>query len=252
MGEGWQTATLAEKIPENILRQNPKLIQSILSREAKGLKLNWEFSSPQQWLRIRARGPDAEVFLNLLREKFGEAPVSHSRIERWDLLKGFISEAGKVGFGVYVDTGVLEPARKDALYPLHRMRAQLADGLVKSSREILQENAMVDDFPVKVVVTELDGGKITVELADETRDTLLSWRRFPFDRIIAVGIQKERVEDAIRAEGLGLDVIKVQSLSLLTQCLICKIGTEAPGIIAKIGGRLRSVRLSAYRTRLAF
>ncbi len=80
-----------------------------------------------------------------------------------------------MGFGVYVDIGILEPTRKDALYPLHRMRAQLSDGASKSSREILQEMALADYFPVNVIVTELQGENVTVELADRTRDQLLWW-----------------------------------------------------------------------------
>src|ERR1700757_1227103 len=111
MTEGWQEATLAEKIPEAVLRRGPKPVWNILSGEAKGLMVDWEISSPQQWLQVRARGEDAEVFLNLLKEKFGETPVDRSRIERWDIRKGFITGAGRVGFGVYVDLGILQPTR---------------------------------------------------------------------------------------------------------------------------------------------
>ncbi len=177
MAEGWRSATLAEKIPEKVLRLGPKPVWSLLSREARGLRADWEFSAPQQWLQVRARGDDADAFLNLLVEKFGEAPVHHSKVERWDVREGFITGSGRVGFGVYVDLGILEPTRKDALYPLHRMRAQLSDGIAKSSRDILKENALADYFPVTVIVTELDGEKISVELADETREQFLSWKQ---------------------------------------------------------------------------
>jgi len=169
-------------------------------------------------------------------------------VERWNVLKGFVTGSGRVGFGVYVDLGVTEPVRKDALYPLHRMRAQLADGAAKPCREVLDENALVDYFPLLVVMTEIDGEKLTVELADRTRDLLLSWKRLPFDRVLAVGAGRQQVENAVKSAGLQYDVIKVESLSLFVQCLICKIGTDAPGIISKIGGRLRGAGLASYRT----
>jgi hypothetical protein len=248
LAEGWRSATLAEKIPERVLRQGPKLVWSLLSKEARGLRADWEFSAPQEWLRVRARGDDADAFLNLLIEKFGEAPVHHSRVERWDVRKGFITGSGRVGFGVYVDLGINEPIRKDALYPLHRMRAQLSDGVAKSSRDILQQNALADYFPVSVTVTELEGEKVSVELADETRERFLWWKRLPFDRVIAIGIGREEAEKAVQSAKLGFDVIKVESLSLLVQCLVCKMDTEAPGIIARIGGRLRGVGLAAFRS----
>ena len=248
MAEGWQSATLAEKIPETVLNRGPTPVWNVLSREASGLRVDWEIASPQQWLQVRARGEDAETFLNLLREKFGEAPVLRSKVERWDMHKGFITGSGRVGFGVYVDIGILEPSRKDALYPLHRMRAQLADGASKSSREILQDQGLADYFPIEVVVIELQGENVTVELSDRTRDQLLWWNKLLFDRVIAVGIDRNYAEKIVQTANLGLDVIKIETLSLLVQCLVCKLDTDAPGVIAKIGNRLRGVWLTAFRS----
>jgi len=248
LSEGWLTATLAEKIPEPVLNRGPKPVWNVLSREAQGLRVDWEIAAPQQWLQVRARGEDAETFLNLLREKFGEAPVLRSKVERWDVRKGFITGSGRVGFGVYIDIGILEPARKDALYPLHRMRAQLSDGASKSSREILAENGLADYFPVDVIVTELQGENVTVELADRTRDQLIWWRKLLFDRVIAAGIDRDYAEKTVHSANLGLDVIKIETLSLLVQCLVCKFDTDAPGVIAKIGNRLKGVELTSFRT----
>ena len=248
MAEGWLTATLAEKIPEPVLNRGPKPVWNVLSREAQGLRVDWEIAAPQQWLQVRARGEDAETFLNLLKEKFGEAPVLHSKVERWDVRRGFITGSGRVGFGVYVDIGILQPTRKDALYPLHRMRAQLSDGALKSSREILQENGLLDYFPVDVIVTQLQGENVTVELADKSRDLFIWWRKLLFDRVIAAGIDRDYAEKTVKSANLGLDVIKIETLSLLVQCLVCKFDTDAPGVIAKIGSRLRGVELTSFRT----
>ncbi len=243
MAEGWQTATLAEKIPETVLNRGPKPVWNVLSREATGLHVDWEIAALQQWLQVRARGDDAETF-----EKFGEAPVLRSKVERWDVRKGFLTGSGRVGFGVYIDIGILEPTRKDALYPPHRMRAQLSDGALKSSREILQENALADYFPVDVIVTELQGENVTVELSDRTRDQLLRWNKLLFDRVIAVGIDRDYAEKIVQSANLGLDVIKIETLSVLVQCLVCKLDTDAPGVIAKVGNRLRGVGLTAFRS----
>ncbi len=248
MKEEWLKTTLSEKIPERILTQDPGLVRKVMAREAEGLKVDWRFSTRQGWLEAWARGEDSEAFANLLSRKFGRAPVQSSAVERWDIIKGFVVGSGSVGFGVYVDLGVFEPAQKDALYPLHRMRAQLADGVGKPCREILEEHALLDYFPLRVVVTEIDGEKVGVELSDETREMLLFWKRLPFDRVIAVGTGKTQVENVVKSEGLEYDVVKIESLSLLVQCLVCKIGTDAPGIIAKLGGRLRGTRLGSYRT----
>ncbi len=248
MVEEWQVATLAEKIPPQALKQGSHLVRNTLVKQANGLNVVSEFSLEGYWLQIRAKGEDAEAFLNLLKQEFGEAPVSRSNLEKWDVVKGFVTGAGRIGYGVYVDIGIRDPAPKDALYPLHRMRAQLADGEAKSSREILDANALVDYLPLRMIVTELDGENISVELNDEERGKLVSWRKYPFDRVIVVGANKVLVENAVRASGLQSDIVKVESLSLFVQSLLCKIGTDAPGVIAKIGSRLRGLGLKSYRT----
>lgn len=248
MAGEWRTTTLSEKIPETVLNRGPEFLWKILSREANGLQVKYEISAPHQWLQVRARGDDAEAFLNLLSEKYGEAPVHRSKIDRWDIRKGFITGSGRVGFGVYIDLGILEPVQKDALYPLHRMRAQLSDGRPESSRQILLENALTDYFPVDVSLTEIDSEKIGVELSDKTREELETWKKQLLDRVIAVGIDRDYAERMVKAAGLDLDIVKIETISLMVQCLVCKPDTDAPGVVAKLGTRLRGVSLTAFKT----
>jgi len=246
--EEWQVATLAEKIPPQALKQGSQVIARVLAAQAKGLKMVSDFSLQGQWLQIRAKGADADAFLNLLRQEQGEAPVSRAKLGKWDIVRGFVAGAGRIGYGVYVDIGIQDPAPKDALYPLHRMRAQLADGEAKSAREILDSNALVDYVPLRMTVTEFQGENISVEMEDEARDRIVSWRKYPFDRVIVVGANRTQAENAVKASGLQSDIVEVESLSLFVQSLVCKIGTDAPGVIAKIGGSLRGMGLKSYRT----
>lgn len=250
MEEEWLTATLAQKVSPRVGNHGLQSAGRLLSREVSGLKTDWEFSVRQGWLEVRARGADAAVFLSLLKEKFGETLPLWSEVRRWDFLPGYVVGAGRYGFGVYVDLGIVQPSRRDALYPLHRMRAQLADGAVKPCREILKENVLVDDFPVRVVITAVGDGKATVELADETRNMFASWKKLPFERVIAIGATSEIVEGAVRAAKLEQDIIRIEPLSMFGQCIVCKRGTEAPGILARIGTRLKGVNLVTFRAAL--
>lgn len=249
MKEGWLSATLAEKIPEQTLRRGLEPLGRFLDREAGGLRVEWEFSTRRGWLEVGASGEDAEAFLNLLMERFGRALVDGSKVEKWDLVRGSVIGAGRVGFGVYVDLGVFEPVARDGLYPLHRMRAQLADGVSKSCRVIIEENGLMDGFPVKVRVTGVERERVSLELSDETRELFLAWWRLPFDRVVAVGASREEVVSVVRAAGLQYDVIGIEPMSLFSQCLVCKMGTDAPGVIARVGRLLKGVRLAAYRAR---
>lgn len=248
MTEDWQTATLAEKIPPIASKFGSRTIGEILARKADGLNVESDYALQGQWLRVRAKGEDKEAFLNLLKEDLGEAPVSRRNLERWDVVNGFVAGAGRIGYGVYLDLGILEPSPKDALLPLHRMRAQLADGQALPAKEILDRNALVDYVPLKVVVTGFDGENISVEVEDNARERIVSWKKYPFDRVLVVGADKVQAENAVRSSGLQGDIIDVESLGLFVQCLVCKIGTEAPGVIPKIGNRLRGVVLKSYLT----
>src|SRR4029077_19269896 len=96
--------------------------------------------------------------------------------------------------------------------------------------------------------TELQGENFAVELSDRTRDQLLRWNKLLFDRVIVVGIDRDYAEKIVQSANLGLDVIKIDTLSLLVQCLVCKFDTDAPGVIAKIGSRLRGIELTAFKT----
>jgi hypothetical protein len=246
--EEWQTATLALKIPPQALRHGEGLLRNNLVKQAEGLNVESEFNLEEYWLQIRTKGEDADAFLNLVKQEYGEAPISRSNLEKWDLVNGFVTGAGRVGYGVYIDIGILEPTPKDALYPLHRMRAQLAEGEPKSARDILDANALVDYVPLKMIVTELENENISVELTDDARDILVSWRKYPFDRVIVVGADRTLLEKAVRTAGLEGDIAKVETLSIFVQSLLCKIGTDAPGVIAKIGVKLPGISLKSYRT----
>ncbi|TMI47508.1 hypothetical protein E6H20_10760 [Candidatus Bathyarchaeota archaeon] len=64
MVEEWQIATLAEKIPPQILKQGSQFIARALTEKANGLELESDFGQQGQWLQVRARGEDADAFLN--------------------------------------------------------------------------------------------------------------------------------------------------------------------------------------------
>lgn len=247
MAEEWRVATLAEKIPPQAVKHGTDTIGRILTAKATGLSVISDYRLNHQWLQVRAKGEDTEAFLNLLTQEQGNAAIARANLERWDVVKGFVAGAGRIGYGVYLDIGIQDPSPKDALFPLHRMRAQLADGESRSAREILDDNALADYMPLSMIVTGLEDEKISVELADATRDRILSWRKYPFDRVIAIGASKDQAENAVRTSALSDDVIEVESLSLFVQSLVCKIGTDAPGVIAKVGTRLRGTVLKAYR-----
>jgi len=78
---------------------------------------------------------------------------------------------------------------------------------------------------------------------------LQAWRKFPFDRLVAVGLSIDQARKVLLQMRLTSDIIEICPLSLFVQSFVLKVGTDAPGIIAKVGSRLPGVRLASYRAR---
>lgn len=65
-------------------------------------------------------------------------------------------------------------------------------------------------------------------------------------RIIAIGGSHDRLSEAVRLAKADRDIIQIEELSFTTNSLVCKLGTDAPGIIAKIGRHLSEFKLCAF------
>jgi len=198
-------------------------------------------------IKLEISGDDEEAFCEIIRRRFGIAPVDLSNLEPGDICRGFIIDSGKVGYGLYIDIGVLTPKPIDGLYPLHSIRAQLVEGRQLPIRQIINIYHFYDDFPLEVRIVRLKQGKIEVELSDRQRESITEWSALPFDRVIIYHALPDDLQSAIRSSSVERDLAKVENLSLTTHLLTCKIGTEAPGIVAKLGLHLKGSRLFSFR-----
>jgi len=240
---------LSEKLEPFLIREGLQELEVELRKISGDLKVDiMELeASGSGWVSIEYSGDDSEVFTEALKRRYGFAPVEFSRLAVGDIYRGFITDSGRVGFGLYLDIGVMSPSRLDGLYPLHRMRAQLADGSSQPLRQILRRLGLHDGLPLDVRIEELAGtGKMTLALTDKQESCFKDWERYPFDRVIVVGSLLRKVHAAIRKSGLEGDILGVERLSLTVHILTCKLGTEAPGVIAKLGRHLSTARLYPF------
>ena len=169
-------------------------------------------------------------------------------MELGDTYRGFVVNSGEVGYGLYLDLGIISPQRVDGLYPLHRMRSQLADGGgVQSLRQIARRFCLHDGLPLRVRIEGFENaGKVTLALTDRQESHFKDWERYPFDRVVVLGSTINSVRRAIERTGLAKDVVRVERLSLASTILICKLGTEAPGVISELGPHLATAKLYSY------
>jgi hypothetical protein len=101
-------------------------------------------------------------------------------------------------------------------------------------------------FDVKIVNIDQETGSIQAMLSEKQLQRYRSWTETLLDKLIVLGASTEEVESTIRAAELTRDIVTVEPLALFDQVIVCKLGTDAKGLIPKIGGRLRRAFLSVF------
>lgn len=211
------------------------------------LEVEWKLSATlKNWVKVSLFGEDEEVSANLVKEEFGEIPYSLSSIKEGEVYAGRFIDLGKVGYGAYVDVGILRPGPKDALLPLYYLKGVFGE---KPVRQMIREFGWVDNLPVKVRVSRVEFGAREVELTFEESwlERFKGWLEDGHDKIFVVGTISENVEKALVETGHGRDVKRLEELGLMETLLILKKGTQAPGIIKEIGPQLRGATFGAIK-----
>ena len=175
--------------------------------------------------------------VSYLHKKFGLAPLDFNEIHSSTLLRGKVVNSGGVGYGLYVDIGIGSPKHIDTLIPLHKLRQQLAKNEQLSCREILNLYCLYDNFPLEVYVTQLNRNLQTIEaeFSEKQISIFKEWIKLDLDRIIILGLPLDQVEQVVIKSGVQRDVAKIEELGLLEHMLVCKLGTDARGLINRLG-----------------
>jgi hypothetical protein len=226
-------------------------LKQVLTQLRGDLKVKFKVMglTNRRWIYLDVSGEDRVVFTNLLDREFGLAPVSLSNISLASTLRGKIIDSGKVGYGLYIDIGISEPSFLDALFPLYKMRSQLVLGRPFSARRIIDLYSLHDYLPltVKIVGIDVITNKIEVELSERQVNIFKTWASSNLDRVIVVGVTEQYLKNAIIQTGHQRDVVQIEKLGLMEYAIVCKLGTEAPGLISELGPKLPKVRFYAIR-----
>ncbi|MCD6240677.1 DUF2110 family protein [Candidatus Bathyarchaeota archaeon] len=238
--------TLLEKVYG---RRSAKEFQRTFAEMCRGLnvKLKVLTCAPRGWIRLEVKGEDERAALNFLKEEVGLAPVSIKNIRRGDIIRGrVISSKSKIE--LKLDLGVYEPEMIDASVPLRHLQAQLADGKKLALKTIIELYGLYPNLPLEVKVHRLDVESELIEVHLSEWQILLfdRWIRQTLERLIILGVTREEIEYAIKTLRLSRDIYAIESLGLLEHAIICKLGTEARGLIPKLGPKLQNAVLTPF------
>jgi hypothetical protein len=241
------TVTLHAKAYSNF---QLRLVDKFLKSKIKGLNVETKICgvTPRRWVQITVSGEDEKVALNYLADEIGLCPTRLEDVERFAIIKGHIITMDKNKGELYVDIGVFSPKIIDTTIPLQHLQAQLVDGRKVAFKKIVELFGFCENLPLTVKILNVDREKNHVEamLAEKQLNQYWNWMKSLLDQLIILGSSIYEVRSALRKAGLNRDVLNVEPLGLFEFAVTCKLGTDAAGLIPKIGKDLRSATFTVF------
>jgi len=223
--------------------------EPILKSLCKGLKVqvNVEGKTAQEFVQAEVNGEDESVALQLLNSEFGLAPNNAHNVEKFSVWRGRIVDSEKNATELVVDIGVSTPKIAYARIPLQSLQSQLADGKSLPLQRLTQLFCLLGYMPLYVKI--VDNEAFSAELSERQLAFFTDWLRSMLDRLVILGAQQREVKKAIEASKHFRDVVRVESLGWLEHVAVCKLGTDAVGLIPAIGRFLRTAILAPFSPR---
>jgi hypothetical protein len=227
-----------------------RMIKELLKSSLEGLKAESEVSeaAPSRWVRITVSGEDEKTALNYLEREFGRCPEQLESVEKFSTIKGRITKLDKSNNEVSVDVGVLSPRVVEATIPLVRLQGQLVDGRKVALSKLIELFGFCENLPltVKVLNVAVSENHVEAMLARKQLAQYGSWTKSLLDRLVILGATLHDVESAVKRAECGRDVVNVEPLGLLEYAVVCKLGTDAAGLIPKVGRQLSQAVFSVF------
>jgi len=161
---------------------------------------------------VTVEGGDATAARNVLREQWGEitphlaaGQAAVGTLDSWD------------------DDGIVLDAGREVRIPRDELGLGPGD-----PGQIRTRFGLVQHVPLRFVAGD------PARLADVERDRLYEWTRGS-GRVNVNSATRAEVRATVNRAGHAEDIVTVERLGLLEQSIVCREGTDPPGLLASIG-----------------
>jgi hypothetical protein len=242
------TVTVLEKLYGS---GSPETFEKLYSGLVSGLEVQLSFAgtTDRGWIQLQVSGEDETAALSLLDREVGLAPASVDKLKKFSVMQGKVVFPSRSSEELYVDLGVFSPETCDAAVSGRRLCAQLADGNETPLQRLVELFCLYDNMPLEVKVAEDAGAgsrSVEADLSEAQFSLFSGWVGCRFDRLIVLGSLFSDVERAVKLSRSFRDTIRVESLGALEQAVVCKLGTDAVGLIPRLGRYLKSAVLVPF------
>lgn len=207
---------------EVVCGQTDKVYQSFkasLQHDLKNLRVTYSIALTK-WITVTVSGPD---------EKQAAARLVQKYDRLHDVRPGVIVRARLAN--IHNDGLSLDSACKAVFVPHHRLKP-LGRGTVS---QVASRFGLIQCLPLEVKLV----GEFEVEFTKKQIDTFWRWKKGP-DRINVNNASRAQIKAALKQTGHARDIYAIEKLGILEHSIVCKRGTDAPGLVPIIGPMLKS------------
>ena len=242
-----QEVVLLQKIYKVSIEEAEKFLKKILGD--LDCSLTGLSAVENGWLRVQVSGRDERVVVRLLKKECGLAPISVANVEHFSTFRGRVIFSGRSRTEAFVDVGAFSPNPVYAKIPLRTLQGQLVDGRKLALQRIEEMFVLLDNLPLEVRVVRVDVETLAAELTERQVGIFGRWVDERFDRLIVLGVPIGGVMRAVERARLEGDVLGVESLGLLEHVIVCKLGTDAVGLVPRLGRWMSTGVLGVFSPR---
>jgi len=201
-----------------------------------------------RWVKVDITGEDEGVAKSYINKQIGICQHNINDVSIGSELKGYIQKITN-SETLTIDIGISEPKIIYANIPLAALQTQLLNGREVPLKKIAELFALNVDLPISIKINNIPTTAeniLTAELSTTQVTTLKNWQNSLLDRLIILGATIDEVTSTLERTRLNRDVISTDSLGLFEQVLVCKLGTDATGLIPRIGRYMRNTNFLVF------
>jgi hypothetical protein len=173
-----------------------------------------------KWISVTVSGPDEGLACDLLMKKYGKL----YDVRPGDIVRAWISAINDMCL-------VLDAGGKRVLVHQNKLK-QLGRG---TALQVASRFGLIRCLPLEVRLVDEN----EAELTKNQIDTLWRWKKGT-DRINVNNATRAQIHAVLKRSGHARDVYAIERLGILEHSIVCKHGTDAPGLVPIIGPFLES------------
>lgn len=229
-----------------------KALHSLLGSLTKELEVSMSMLPVDRdgWVDLDLSGEDVEVARALITREVGVRPRSLDDLVPLEPLKAKVKRYSP-NEGLRMDVGLRHPRVAEFIIPDKVLSSQIPYGVRIERRRIAELWCLHEHLPLEIQVTRRGqmSTALEAELTERQVQAFDEWAETALDRVIVLGATLGKVRSALRSSRHLLDAARLDRLGLLEASVLCKLGTDAPGIIHEAGRFLPRIPLYNFQPR---